>query len=91
MHMLRYWGRGLNFGLRLPLLPYFMYVRSKGSGDTAHLHRLVTDAFNTNILYVGPYILKMTNFIHTNNKIIICYHIGFGLSMHPSIQKMFKF
>ena len=33
--------RGLNFGPSLHLHPYFMYARSKDSGETAHMRRLV--------------------------------------------------
>ena len=29
------------FCLSLPLLPYFMYARSEGSGETAHLCMLI--------------------------------------------------
>ena len=32
-------ARGLNFGLSL-LQPYFVYARSNGSGNSAHLRRL---------------------------------------------------
>ena len=28
-------ARGLNFGLNLPLLKYFVYMSSEGSGETA--------------------------------------------------------
>ena len=34
------WVRGVNFGLRLHLHPYFVNARSKGSGKSAHLRRL---------------------------------------------------
>ena len=34
------WARCLNFGLTLPLLPYFMCANSKGSGKTARMRRL---------------------------------------------------
>ena len=33
-------ARGLNFGLSLPLLPYFVYARRKGSGKTARMRSL---------------------------------------------------
>ena len=31
---------GLSFGRSLPLLPYFVYVRSEGSGETVSMFRL---------------------------------------------------
>ena len=34
-------ARCLNFGLRLPLLPYLVCARSKGSDETAHMRSLV--------------------------------------------------
>ena len=34
-------GAGLNFGLRLHVLPYFVYASSKGSGKIVHMCRLV--------------------------------------------------
>ena len=34
-------ARGLIFGLSIPLLPYFVYVRREGYGKTVHMHRLV--------------------------------------------------
>ena len=34
-------GRCLLFGLSLPLLSYFVYARSKDSGDPAHAYMLV--------------------------------------------------
>ena len=33
-------ARGLNFGPRLHLHPYFVYASSEGSGESAHMHRL---------------------------------------------------
>ena len=35
-----YRARGLNFGLSLHLHSYFVYMRSEGSVESAHLHRL---------------------------------------------------
>ena len=32
--------RGLNYVLNTHLVPYYVYVRSKGSGETAHVGRL---------------------------------------------------
>ena len=32
---------GLNFGLSLPLIPYFVYVISEGPVEIAHMHRFV--------------------------------------------------
>ena len=31
-------ARGLRFGLCPPLLPYFVYVRGEGSGETGHMY-----------------------------------------------------
>ena len=33
-------ARSLSYALNLHLYPYFMYVSSEGSGESAHLHRL---------------------------------------------------
>ena len=33
-------ARGLTFGLSLHQHPYFVYLHSKGSGESVHLHRL---------------------------------------------------
>ena len=33
-------ARGLKFGLRLHVYPYFVYTNSEGSGESAHLRRL---------------------------------------------------
>ena len=33
--------RGLNIGSSLDLLPFFMYARREGCGETARTHRLV--------------------------------------------------
>ena len=35
------WARGLKFSLNLHVHPYFMYVSSKGTDESAHLSRLV--------------------------------------------------
>ena len=35
------WVRGHIYGLSLPLLPYFVYVRRDESGQTAPMHRLI--------------------------------------------------
>ena len=52
--------RGLSFGLSLPLLPYFVYVRSEGSGETVGMFRLsepllLADAIRIKVLCNGPY------------------------------------
>ena len=44
----------------LPLLLYFLYVRSEGSGETVHMHgspepSLLADGISTNVLCAGPY------------------------------------
>ena len=33
--------KGLKFGLSLPLCPYLLYARSRGSDKTGHMQRLV--------------------------------------------------
>ena len=30
--------RGISYGLCFPLLPYFVYAKREGSGETAHAH-----------------------------------------------------
>ena len=50
-------ARGLYLFLRLLLLPYFVYVRSKGSGTGWSEPSLLANVISTKVLSAGPYVV----------------------------------